>query len=120
MNKRSLGTAWEEQAAEFLKREGCEILERNFRGKRGEIDLIARDGRYLVFVEVKYRKTAGSGLPEEAVNYRKQQTISRVALEYLLKQRLPETMPCRFDVVAICGNRIRHIRNAFDSMAGWY
>lgn len=119
MNKRTLGTAWEEQAAQFLKREGCEILEKNFRGKRGEIDLIVRDGRYLVFVEVKYRKNAESGLPEEAVDYRKQRTISRVAQEYLLKHRLPETTPCRFDVVAVCDNRIRHIRNAFDSMAGW-
>ncbi len=119
MNKRSLGTAWEEQAAEFLKREGCEILERNFRGKRGEIDLIVRDGRYLVFVEVKFRKNGDSGLPEEAVDYRKQRIISRVAQEYLLKKRLPETIPCRFDVVAICGGRIRHIRNAFDCASGW-
>lgn len=119
MNKRSLGTTWEEQAAEFLKREGCDILERNFRGKRGEIDLIVRDGRYLVFVEVKYRKNADCGLPEEAVDYRKQRIISRAAQEYLLKKRLPETTPCRFDVVAVCGKEIRHIKNAFDSMTGW-
>ena len=119
MNKRSLGTAWEEQAAEFLKREGCEILERNFRGKRGEIDLIVRDGRYLVFVEVKYRKNADSGFPEEAVDYRKQRIISRVAQEYLLKKRLSETTPCRFDVVAICGERVRHIKNSFECAAGW-
>ena len=119
MNKRSLGTAWEEQAAEFLKREGCEILERNFRGKRGEIDLIVRDGRYLVFVEVKYRKNADSGFPEEAVDYRKQRIISRVEQEYLLKQRLSETTPCRFDVVAICGERVRHIKNAFEYATGW-
>ena len=114
MNKRSLGTAWEEQAAEFLKREGCEILERNFRGRRGEIDLIVRDGRYLVFVEVKYRKNADSGFPEEAVDYRKQRIISRVAQEYLLKKRLSGATPCRFDVGAICGERVRHIKNAFE------
>ena len=119
MNKRSLGTAWEEQAAEFLKREGCDILERNFRGKRGEIDLVVRDGRYLVFVEVKYRKNADCGLPEEAVDYRKQRIISRVAQEYLLKKRLSESTPCRFDVVAICGDRVRHIKNAFECAAGW-
>lgn len=119
MNKRSLGTAWEEQAAEFLKREGCEILERNFRGRRGEIDLIVRDGRYLVFVEVKYRKNADSGFPEEAVDYRKQRIISRVAQEYLLKKRLSESTPCRFDVVAICGDRVRHIKNAFECAVGW-
>ena len=119
MNKRSLGTAWEERAAEFLKREGCEILERNFRGRRGEIDLIVRDGRYLVFVEVKYRKNADSGFPEEAVDYRKQRIISRVAQEYLLKKRLSETTPCRFDVVAICGERVRHSKNAFEYATGW-
>ena len=119
MNKRSLGTAWEEQAAECLKREGCEILERNFRGRRGEIDLIVRDGRYLVFVEVKYRKNADSGFPEEAVDYRKQRIISRVAQEYLLKKRLSETTPCRFDVVAICGERVCHIKNAFECATGW-
>ena len=119
MNKRSLGTAWEEQAAEFLKREGCEILERNFRGTRGEIDLIVRDGRYLVFVEVKYRKNADSGFPEEAVDYRKQRIISRVAQEYLLKKRLSESTPCRFDVVAICGERVCHIKNAFEYATGW-
>ena len=62
MNKRSLGTAWEEQAAEFLKREGCEILERNFRGKRGEIDLIVRDGRYLVFGS-KIQEKCGQWIP---------------------------------------------------------
>lgn len=119
MNTRSLGTAWEARAAQFLEREGCVILERNYRSRRGEIDLIVRDGEYLVFVEVKYRKTAGSGLPEEAVNYRKQRIISRAAQDYLLKKRLPETTPCRFDVVAICGDRIRHIRNAFDCASGW-
>lgn len=119
MNKRSLGSAWEEQVCTFLKREGCEILEKNYRSKRGEIDLIVRDGRYLVFVEVKYRKNSAVGFPEEAVDYRKQLRISRTAQDYLLKKHLSETTPCRFDVVAVCGNQVRHIRNAFDFVSGW-
>ncbi len=114
MNRRSLGTCWEEQAAELLRREGCEILERNYRSKRGEIDLIVRDGRYLVFVEVKYRRDTASGFPEEAVTQQKQWRIIRAAQEYMLKKHLPETTPCRFDVVAVCQGRMRHIRNAFE------
>lgn len=119
MNKRALGSIWEEQVCTFLKREGCEILEKNYRSKRGEIDLIVQDGRYLVFVEVKYRKNSAAGFPEEAVDYRKQLRISRTAQDYLLKKRLPETTPCRFDVVAVCGEQIHYIRNAFDCACGW-
>lgn len=119
MNKRSLGSAWEEKVCTFLKREGCEILEKNYRSKRGEIDLVVRDGRYLVFVEVKYRKNSAAGYPEEAVDYRKQLKISRTAQDYLLKNRLPETTPCRFDVVAVCGGQIRHIKHAFPFAGGW-
>ncbi len=119
MNKRSLGSIWEDQVCTFLKREGCEILEKNYRSKRGEIDLIVREGRYLVFVEVKYRKNSAAGFPEEAVDYRKQLRISRTAQDYLLKKWLPETTPCRFDVVAVCGEQIHHIRNAFDCACGW-
>ena len=119
MNKRSLGSTWEEKVCTYLKREGCEILERNYRSRRGEIDLIVRDDRYLVFVEVKYRKNSAAGFPEEAVDYRKQIKISRTAQEYMLKKHLSETTPCRFDVVAVCGESIHHIRNAFSCVCGW-
>ncbi len=119
MNKRALGNIWEEQVCTFLKREGCEILEKNYRSRRGEIDLIVQDGRYLVFVEVKYRKDSNTGFPEEAVDYHKQMKISQTAQEYLLRKKLPDTTPCRFDVVAVCGNNIHHIRNAFDCAYGW-
>ena len=63
MSTHSLGNGYEQKAAEFLRREGYEILERNFRCRQGEIDLIAREGVYLVFVEVKYRRDGGSGAP---------------------------------------------------------
>ena len=101
------------KAASFLKTQGYQILERNYRCKKGEIDLIAREGQYLVFVEVKYRSTNESGLPEEAVDLRKQRQISRVAAWYLTEKGLDIYTPCRFDVVAIEGEEIRLYRDAF-------
>ena len=79
MNKRKTGQEQEVKAACFLKTQRYQILERNYRCIKGEIDLIAREGQYLVFVEVKYRSTNESGLPEEAVDLRKQRQIYRVA-----------------------------------------
>lgn len=93
--------------------QGYKIVARNFSGRRGEIDIIARDGEYLVFVEVKYRRDERQGSPAEAVDYRKQQHIRRAAEYYLYKNRVSEAMPCRFDVVAILGDRITLIRDAF-------
>lgn len=113
MNKRKTGQEQEVKAACFLKTQGCQILERNYRCKKGEIDLIAREGQYLVFVEVKYRSTNESGLPEEAVDLRKQRQISRVAAWYLTEKGLDIYTPCRFDVVAIEGEEIRLYRDAF-------
>lgn len=112
-NDRRVGTAYEEKACVFLKEQGLQILERNFRVRQGEIDIVAREGNTLVFAEVKYRKNPSSGLPEEAVTARKQKQISRVALFYLSFRHLPLTTSCRFDVVAICGETIRWYRNAF-------
>lgn len=112
-NKRSLGSEKERIAAEYLKEQGYCILEMNFRCRQGEIDLIARDGRYLVFIEVKYRTDGRAGAPEEAVSRAKQRTILQVAKYYLYRHRLPESTPCRFDVVGITGEKIRLIRDAF-------
>lgn len=112
-NKRSLGSEKEQIAEEYLKRKGYRILEKNFRCRQGEIDLIGRDGIYLVFVEVKYRADGRAGAPEEAVNRTKQRTILRVARYYLYLHRLPEHTPCRFDVVGIIGDEIRLIKDAF-------
>ena len=113
INKRSLGTEKEKIAAAFLEKQGYQIREMNFRCRQGEIDILARDGRYLVFVEVKYRADGRNGEPEEAVNAGKQETIRRVAKYYLYRNRFPESMPCRFDVVGIKGEEIRLTRNAF-------
>lgn len=113
MSTHSLGSGYEQMAAGFLKREGYEILERNFRCRQGEIDLIAREGVYLVFVEVKYRRNGGRGAPEEAVDRRKQQRICRTAAYYMVKHQIYDTCPCRFDVVAVEGQRVRLYRDAF-------
>ena len=75
LNTRAKGAEYEARAAEFLESRGYEILERNFRCAYGEIDLIARQGSGLIFVEVKYRKNRRAGLPEEAVSLLKQQKI---------------------------------------------
>lgn len=114
MNKRAVGTACEQQVAEYLKQQGYEVLECNFRCRQGEIDIIARDGKYLVFVEVKYRSSNGMGRPVEAVDRRKQHTISKVAMYYCLTHGHNEMTPCRFDVAAVQGSEIELIKNAFE------
>lgn len=113
-NHRATGTYYEEKAAEYLKEQGYEILTMNYHCRMGEIDIIAREGEYLVFVEVKYRRSSAGGNPEEAVNDKKQHTISKVASYYLMRERGVTDVCCRFDVVAILGKEIRLIRNAFE------
>nr|WP_314463267.1 YraN family protein [uncultured Clostridium sp.] len=113
MNNRETGNRFEGIAADYLERAGYKILERNYRDRSGEIDLIAKDGKYYVFVEVKYRENAKKGDPAEAVDGRKQLKIRNTARRYLYRHRLGESVPCRFDVVAILGQEIRLIRDAF-------
>jgi len=114
MNKRRVGSAYEKKAGLFLEKQGLTVVCYNFRNRYGEIDIVARDGRFVVFVEVKYRRDAGRGMPEEAVDYRKQWRICRVADYYRMIHRMGDFSPVRFDVVAICGEEIRWFRNAFD------
>ena len=113
-NKRRLGGVYEEQAARYLEEQGLVIVERNYRFRFGEIDLIAQDGEYLVFVEVKYRSSRNSGSPLAAVDAAKQHVISRVAKNYLLTCRRSVDIPCRFDVVGFDGDEITWVKNAFD------
>ena len=121
MNKKGLGNRGEETAAAYLERKGCAVLERQYRTPVGEIDLIARDGRTLVFVEVKTRRSARYGQPAAAVGYEKQRRITRAAMWYMMnKNRQGETPPCRFDVVEIYATpegtwNIRHLENAFEA-----
>ena len=113
MNKRQVGTHYESMAVQYLTDAGYHILERNFRCRTGEIDIIAKDGAYLVFVEVKYRASAACGSALEAVDYRKQQSILRVAQYYMVSHGYGTQTNCRFDVVAIQGTEITLIQNAF-------
>ena len=97
--KKKVGILGEKCAERLLIKENYKILEKNFRCKMGEIDIIAQDGKYLVFVEVKTRNNARYGSPAEAVSYYKQRKIIQVAQYYLLCQRYSGDV--RFDVVEI-------------------
>ncbi len=112
-NNRALGSAYEKLAGGYLLSLGYEILEYNFRCRFGEIDVVAREGEYLVFVEVKYRSSGKKGGPLEAVTKKKQQTISRAASYYCLTHGYGEGTPCRFDVAAVLGEEMTLIRDAF-------
>lgn len=113
-----VGQLGEAVAARFLERRGLRIVARNVRSRLGEIDLVARDGPTLVFVEVKTRAAGASDPPQAAVDARKQARLARVALGYLARH--PHgAQPCRFDVVAITlapsgsASRVDYFPNAF-------
>ena len=121
--RRITGIKGEEEAARFLTRSGYAILDRNVRTRAGEIDLVAKEGKTLVFVEVKTRRELEGDPPQAGVHTRKQNRLAKLAHGYLKLKRIRQT-PCRFDVVAVIINdeggvkAIRHIPNAF-SVAPW-
>ena len=114
--RRALGKAGEAAAARFLSKAGLTIVARGFRARCGEIDLIARDGPIVVFVEVKTRSQPEFGLPAEAVTAVKRGRIARVAALFLARSGWGERR-CRFDVVEVVplgsGFRVSHIPDAF-------
>jgi putative endonuclease len=118
---KALGQRGEEAAARFLRRRGCKILARGDRlRRRDELDLVVLDGKTIVFVEVKTRRSQEFGHPAEAVDPAKQRRLTRLAVTFLKRHRLLEH-PARFDVVAVTwpeGSRsptIEHIQNAFEA-----
>ena len=113
MNTKVKGNQGEEKACDYLKKQGYRILEQNFRCKVGEVDIIAQDGEYLVFVEVKYRKNNRHGLPQEAVTFSKQKKISATAGYYIMTHHMKENVSVRFDVVSVLDEEITLIKNAF-------
>lgn len=114
MNKRALGNLGEDAACKALREEGLTILERNYRRPTGEIDIIAREGGAVVFIEVKRRSSLRFGRPAEAVDRAKRQHIARTAMCYLAENAL-EDAPVRFDVVEVLPGRLSHLRAAFDA-----
>ena len=115
--RRRTGESGESIAVKSLKKNGYQIIEQNYRCKLGEIDIIARDGRVLAFIEVKARRTGDFGGPKRAVTPRKQRKISMVALKYLKETEQMEKK-ARFDVVAIRllpgDPDVEIIKNAFE------
>lgn len=102
MQRQAFGKSGEDQAVDELERRGYAILDRRYRTRQGEIDIVALDGETIVFVEVKARTTAERGSAAEAVTPAKQRRLIAMAVDYLSRKRLTGR-PCRFDVAAIDG-----------------
>ena len=111
MNKYDIGMKGQRLAEEYLIKQNMIILSNNYRTKFGEIDLIALDGEYIVFIEVKYRSSLKYGSPAESVGFYKQQRIIKTAQYYLYKHK--GNIDVRFDVIEVLGEEINHIKNAF-------
>lgn len=114
MNNKEKGDLGELIALRYLIKKGAKILEKNYRIKTGEIDIIAKIENELVFIEVKSRSSTRYGYPAEAVNYKKINKISNVARYFMLINNIND-VPIRFDVIEIYFNekKINHIINAF-------
>jgi len=114
---KALGDLGERAAEDHVRRLGWRVLDRSWRRRSGELDLVAADGETVVFIEVKARSSSRFGLPEESVGRAKQARLSRLAQSYLQERGLTGR-PARFDVIALSGGELRHIRGAF--MAGGF
>ena len=117
MNKRVVGDFFENLACSYIKEQGGKIIQRNYRALRGEIDIIAKDGKYLCFIEVKYRTNDRYGEPEAAVDIRKQKQICKISSLYLISKYNSLEIPIRYDVVAVSSISdavsVRWYKNAF-------
>jgi putative endonuclease len=116
--KKTLGERGEDAAARYLQRQAYRLLARGLDSRLGELDIVAVDGRTIVFVEVKTRRSGQAGHPAEAIDPRKERRMTQAGLAYLKAQRLLD-YPARFDVVAITWPSddrepsIEHYKNAF-------
>jgi putative endonuclease len=116
VSRQARGIAAEEQARRFLELQGLRTVERNFRTRLGELDLVMEHDRVLVFVEVRFRQDRRFGGPLESVNPAKCRRVALAAAEFLDRHRGWRDRPCRFDVAAICGDapgEVEWIRDAF-------
>jgi putative endonuclease len=109
------GKKAEDFALDFLSQQKMTCITRNFYSKSGEIDLVMKDQEFLIFVEVRYRRSQTYGSALSTVDWRKQQKIIKTANYFLLKNPHYQTLPARFDVVGISGNSMQAewIKNAF-------
>ncbi|MFV8835911.1 YraN family protein [Aquisalimonas sp.] len=112
-SRRESGQTAEDTARRHLEAQGLRLLDRNVRARRGEIDLVMEDGDVLVFVEVRYRGDPAHGSALESIGATKQRRLIHAASTYLQRHRLDR--PCRFDVVAITGETLEWVANAFDA-----
>jgi len=117
--KKQVGDKGEKYAEDFLKRKGYNIIQRNYRCKLGEIDIIAEYDNTIVFVEVRTKRTESFGIPQYSITSGKMSRITKTALSYIQEKELFERS-CRFDVIAITFPQkskvpnIEHIENAFE------
>ncbi|MEG0372030.1 MAG: YraN family protein [Clostridium sp.] len=115
INNKQKGLLGEDKASEYLSSLGFDILDRNYRTKKGEIDIIACINEIVIFIEVKLRSSFKYGYPIEAINSKKVITIKSVAQDYIQSKNLWD-YPVRFDVIEVFANedyRINHTENAF-------
>ena len=117
--RKRLGSHGEDLAVEFLKRQGYQILQRNFKLKFGEIDIIAQEGDTICFIEVRTKTGNEMGTPFESITPSKQRKLSKLALAYLKNQYKSVEVRARFDVVAVVAEngkeeKIEIIKNAFE------
>ena len=122
-NTKLLGKEGENLAVDFLNSQGCEVIERNYNVRAGEIDIIFFDkamdnnfgiDKYLVFAEVKYRSNVFHGNPYEAVTKTKIRKIIKTSKFFMFRNHFSEDTPVRYDIISIEGEKINWIKNAFD------
>ena len=115
MNKRAIGSQYEDVAIAYMAQKGYSLVVRNYHCRMGEIDAIfKKDGGYVV-CEIKYRRDESCGNPLEAVGYGQQKRICRTTMYFYMKQGLSMDVPCRFDVIGICADgSVTHMENAFE------
>lgn len=113
MNRRQIGSEQENKAVQYLEEQGYKIEARNYWTRFAELDIVAREGDYLCFVEVKYRSSSRYGAPEGVITPRKMQRMGKAAMFYLCEKKVSPDTPVRFDVIFILQGEISLIRNAF-------
>ena len=118
----SIGKSGEDEAAKVLEKKGYKILDRNYRTRYGEVDIVARDGQTIVFVEVKKRRSNRYGSAKEAIGQKKMKRLAMAAKDYILKhsEGHAKGLNSRFDVVSIethrdLNGRVEHVKNAFEA-----